>query len=1008
MANKTKIVNSAQKYLQRGAYDKAIRELQKLLEEDPRDVRTLLKIGDIYAKKGDRGEAIRVYRQVAEAYGEQGFFLKAVAVYKQILKHDPQHFEVTLKLAELYEHLGLMQEAMGQYQIVAGIHDQRGNTREWLSVLQRMVELDPENVASRVRLAEGLSREQMISQAIEQFTKAADLLKRQGRQGDYVKVAERLVFHDQSRLDVLKDLARIYLTQGDSKRAAAKLKTCFEQAPRDVETLTLLGRAFREVGHNGKAVYVYHQLAKVHAESGATHEARLVYQTILELDPNDVEARRALGMSGGSLAPAQPESTPWAEPQARPAPAAPPLQAEARTSPPRTSPPSRPSLRAGGNEQISKLLTETDVYVKYGLRDKALEHLRRILELDPSSIDAYLKMRDMYLAARDSSRAAEALAQAIRIYKERGEDARAEVLRVELIALAPGHPAARPGAVPRMSLDAFRPAHEAQEADLDSIEIEVSGDFDSGQAAAMQPRGIDEAQEDEPFESFEISAGPGASQPPFRPTTSSGISLDEDDGGLVLDPFDRGDRSSLAPEGQRTGDMNVPGRPTLDPFAGGLSEPGAAWSERSSADVGDVDIVESTDLPSLMAAQVEPAIGESWDDGSQPLLEAFEIEEKSAIEPDEDESGFGPVGTDVEGKKSLEYPMELATIETLNEDELQELTASQRSLSSFGGPAGSRDLAERGDEPFELDDPANPAAGDASGDMELLSILEGADEPLLSGDDEDDGDPELDEELESAEFLEQQGLHEEAREAVLEVLKRRPFYSAAVEMLDRLEVALGMREAAPAEAAAPAAGEDPFAGLEDEPVSSEEAPTELPAERPQLSDEPPALQAVDPADAARFLDTGYAYQQAGMYSEAIAAFETAAQVEEHAAEALEMIGHSLQALGDTLGAVSYFYRALEQGAVPERAPRLKYEIGLACEAAEDYENALAWYAAAYADDPQQPHLGDRIRNLGVDPDTLGAQAQSEAASTPGQNGAHASGRSAAEPRSQKKSKISYL
>ena len=99
MTNKNKIINQAQKFITKGQWDKAIKELQKLVAEDPNDVRTLLKLGDVYAKKGEREQATKVYKQVAESYSEQGFFLKAVAVYKQILKHDPKHLEVTLKLA---------------------------------------------------------------------------------------------------------------------------------------------------------------------------------------------------------------------------------------------------------------------------------------------------------------------------------------------------------------------------------------------------------------------------------------------------------------------------------------------------------------------------------------------------------------------------------------------------------------------------------------------------------------------------------------------------------------------------------------------------------------------------------------------------------------------------------------------------------------------------------------------------------------------------------------------
>lgn len=993
MANKTKIVNSAQKYLQRGAYDKAVKELQKLLEEDPRDVRTLLKIGDIYAKKGDRGEAIRVYRQVAEAYGDQGFFLKAVAVYKQILKHDPQHFEVTLKLAELYEHLGLMQEALAQYQLVAALHDQRGNTREWLAVLQRMVDLDPENVASRVRLAEGLSREHLVPDAVEQFAKAADILKRQARQSDYVKVAERLVYHDHSRLDVLKDLARIYLAQGDSKRAATKLKTCFEQAPKDVETLTLLGRAFRDVGHNGKAIYVYHQLARAHLEHNAQHEARLVYQTILELDPNDAEARRSLGMS----APAKPSLPPeqWmdasqmmAELTSDPAPA--PIASAARqqpvtyapgaqttrgaatTSPPHeisiSLPERRPATTTApapsggaissknekqGKEQIAKLLTETDVYVKYGLREKALEHLRRILELDPDAVDAYLKMRDLYVSARDPARAAESMAQAIRIYRQRGDDASAEAARIQLVTLAPGHPATLPGAILSARPDAFQ-----EDADLDSIEIDVAGDEEEAQVE-HRPAAIEER----------ISAQRGMTDDlvVYHGMPASQV-VDAED--LMID-------SSSGVEIQASGSW---------PAASGWNEPS------SSQVVGDEEIVASTDLP-----QGQAPIPQDFD-ASQSLLDSLDLGDSlPSVSPEEDDSGFGPLGTDVDGKKSLDYPMELAAIESLNEAELKELADDHRSLSSFKHDDASLD-----------------------GDAELASILEG-DQLIPDVSDLDaESDPEIDEELEAAEFLESQGLNDEARDSVLEILKKRPFYPRAIAMLDRVETALGMREE---QATQRPTDEEAIAGLGAPVGQREVSGSDLVTDRralearetsqsEQITDSRAVEQQEQPAgplsdaDAERMLDTGYAYHQAAMYTEAVAAFENAASNAARAAEAIEMIGHCLNAQGDTVGAVTHFYRALELGAAQDRAPRLKYEIGIACEAAGEYDNALAWYAAAYADDPEQQHLRERIRNLGANPDLLATGEPANAAS--GANGAHSAARPASESRPQKKSKISYL
>jgi len=48
-------------------------------------------------------------------------------------------------------------------------------------------------------------------------------------------------------------------------------------------------------------------------------------------------------------------------------------------------------------DEIVKILTETDVYVKYGLNQKAVDHLRRIFELDERNIEARERLQDILI-----------------------------------------------------------------------------------------------------------------------------------------------------------------------------------------------------------------------------------------------------------------------------------------------------------------------------------------------------------------------------------------------------------------------------------------------------------------------------------------------------------------------------------------------------------------------------------------------------------------------------------
>ena len=347
--DKNKIIAEATKLVQKGAYDKAIAAYQRILAEDPKEVRSLLKVAELFQKKGDDRSAAQAFEKVAETYAEQGFFLKAVAVYKQVVKIDPDDVRVNERLAGLYQQLGLMSDAMGQLQFMATAYEKAGDGAKLTDVLKRMVELEPENIASSIKLGELYARSDQAEPALECFLRAADYLKRHSRADEYLKVAERIAALSPGDVALTRELANIYLAKGDTKRALAKLQLSFKADPKDVETLHLLAQAFRDLGQVSKTVSVYKELAHVHEEGGRSQDARAIWRKVLELAPDDEDAALACGEGADVLAPAvaaparTPPPRPAAAPRATSPPAGPPPGA-LRPAAPRPGPP--PGARA--------------------------------------------------------------------------------------------------------------------------------------------------------------------------------------------------------------------------------------------------------------------------------------------------------------------------------------------------------------------------------------------------------------------------------------------------------------------------------------------------------------------------------------------------------------------------------------------------------------------------------------------------------------------------------------
>jgi Tfp pilus assembly protein PilF len=74
-------------------------------------------------------------------------------MYKKITKLQPS-VDSSLKLAELYTQQGLFNDARAQYLQVAEDFMKAGDLDQAVRLFQKVLEMDPENVPMRVKLAE--------------------------------------------------------------------------------------------------------------------------------------------------------------------------------------------------------------------------------------------------------------------------------------------------------------------------------------------------------------------------------------------------------------------------------------------------------------------------------------------------------------------------------------------------------------------------------------------------------------------------------------------------------------------------------------------------------------------------------------------------------------------------------------------------------------------------------------------------------------------------------------
>lgn len=91
-----------------------IEEYRKHAQQDPNNVTTRLKLGELYAKIGDKKAAIQEYTTAAIQYANDGFLVKAIAVNKIIVRLDPARQEALDRLSDLYFQRGITADSFVQ------------------------------------------------------------------------------------------------------------------------------------------------------------------------------------------------------------------------------------------------------------------------------------------------------------------------------------------------------------------------------------------------------------------------------------------------------------------------------------------------------------------------------------------------------------------------------------------------------------------------------------------------------------------------------------------------------------------------------------------------------------------------------------------------------------------------------------------------------------------------------------------------------------------------------
>jgi len=259
----SKHLERAKRFLEKNRVEDAIEAYLAVLDEAPQHQEATQALGDLYARMDQAERAAVYYGLLFDLLVDPKDETKALAIYNRFLRSNSgaQPPERIARYAFLQQKQNHPDEAIEQYTKAAELFTTGAREEDALFCWERIAQLDPENKNRQLRLAEAAERIGKNALAARAFLRAGQLATASGAAADALNVlgrAHRLAPQERS---VALLYAQANLQSGNAVRAAALLEP-FAGSESDAMFLDTYGDALMRSGNLERAREVLDRLIR--------------------------------------------------------------------------------------------------------------------------------------------------------------------------------------------------------------------------------------------------------------------------------------------------------------------------------------------------------------------------------------------------------------------------------------------------------------------------------------------------------------------------------------------------------------------------------------------------------------------------------------------------------------------------------------------------------------------------------------------------------------------------
>ena len=170
-----------------------IEVIEKIVQIDGMNVEFRQRLADLYYHKGLFDQAMEQFGLLADQYVERGLYDLAEHEYRSMLEIRPKDSELWRRMAEVHMQIGTAREIVPDLLMLASLYTEQGRLKDAVGVYRRILDCEPDNLDALTQYIDGYIQIGLEQDLVDEYLRLADLKVKRGETAESIRIFKHLI-----------------------------------------------------------------------------------------------------------------------------------------------------------------------------------------------------------------------------------------------------------------------------------------------------------------------------------------------------------------------------------------------------------------------------------------------------------------------------------------------------------------------------------------------------------------------------------------------------------------------------------------------------------------------------------------------------------------------------------------------------------------------------------------------------------------------------------------------